>query len=195
MQQRDNVAVAVGAAILGLGVVVLVALIGWAAYTPGSNLASEIWFWPVLIALVVIIIVGLYALSSPYHGGWMPEPCRRYQMTVEGDSNKQPHIEKIEGKNISTNQSGGHTGDVYVGRGRRQLTRPELGQLQRELIEGGPRTVSLTATLGDAESHEFAVQVSDMIERIGWKTEPDGVSQGLFSGPIRGVDITVPATN
>jgi len=197
LQHRDNVAMAVGAAIAGLGALALVALIGWAAYTPGSNLASEIWFWPAVVVLVLIILVGLYALSSPYHGGWMPEPRRRFQMTIEQPDSKKSPIEKIEGKNVSINQSGGHTGDVvHIGTPKRRL--PDglgLTMLESSLQKRGAQTLSLTALMGNSEAYDFALQISGLIERVGWTLDPAGVSQAIYSKPLKGVVINVPATH
>ncbi|SRR5713101_6185820 len=109
-----------------------------------------------------------------------------------GDS--QPKTGDVFAKNVSLNQSGGITGDVHIGSPKRQLQRAELAPLAQSLREMGPRTVGVTAVLGDAESYRFAAQIREFVEGLGWKLDPEGVSQAVFDKPLIGVDISVPAT-
>jgi hypothetical protein len=117
-------------------------------------------------------------------------------MTVKDSGPEQPRVGDIHGKNVSVNQSGGITGDVHIGAPKRTLSAagPSLTMLEHSLQKLGDRTIGLTAVMGNAESYDFAAQIGELAERVGWTLEPAGVSQAIFSKPLKGVGISVPAS-
>jgi hypothetical protein len=115
-------------------------------------------------------------------------------MTVKKPEEDQPKIGDIHAKNVSVNQSGGITGDIHFGAPKRTLARNGLGALEQTLRKLGTPTVGVTAVMGDAEAYDFATQIMEFVQGIGWALDPAGVSQAIFSKPIKGVDIAVPAS-
>ncbi len=59
-------------------------------------------------------------------------------------------------------------------------------QILREIPKNKPITVM--AVMGDAEAIEFAIEIHGFMKSNGFlMKEPDGVSQGVFTGPVKGI--------
>lgn len=59
-------------------------------------------------------------------------------------------------------------------------------QILREIPKDKPITVM--ALMNDAEAIEFAQEIHTFMKNNGFQMkEPDGISQGAFSGPVKGL--------
>ena len=85
-------------------------------------------------------------------------------------------------------QSGGITAKtVNLGPQQRVLT----DEIKRQLLENVPKDkpVAITALLGDSEAIVFATDLFSFMKANGFKMAEDGISQGVFSGPVIGTNV------
>jgi hypothetical protein len=98
----------------------------------------------------------------------------------------------------SYNQQGGITAhSVTIGPQQRNLDSPTSEQLKQQMLSQLPRDKDITvmAILGDTESITFAQQIHSFLKDNGFKLkEPNGISQGVFTGAVHGLQFN-PDTN
>jgi hypothetical protein len=90
----------------------------------------------------------------------------------------------------SHNQSGGITAHtVNVGPAPRNINAPESASLKAQMLRDLPRDKEITvmALMGDVEAAEFALQIHAFLKENGFKLKEDGISQGVFTRPPRGL--------
>lgn len=96
----------------------------------------------------------------------------------------------------SHNQQGGITAHtVTIAPPARDLNSPWGEPLKQQILTALPRDkeINITSLLGDAESVELATQIHSFMQANGFKV-PSGISQSVFSGPVKGLQFN-PDTN
>ncbi len=98
----------------------------------------------------------------------------------------------------SYNKQGGITANsVTIGPPVRNLESPSLQPLKQQILSQLPRDKEITvmAIMGDMESIDLAQQIHTFLKDNGFKLkEPKGISQGVFTGPVHGLQFN-PDTN
>lgn len=91
----------------------------------------------------------------------------------------------------SYNQQGGITAhSVVIGPQQRNLDLPAFSELKSQILSQLPRDKDITvmAILGDTESITFAQQIHSFLKNNSFKLkEPSGISQGVFTSPVKGL--------
>lgn len=87
---RNGIWVSIGGALLGFGGIALVSLFIWAQSTPNLHLWANLLFKLVMIVLVVLTVIGGYALLSPWHG--LPLP----RLRAERNATPLPQVVDVE---------------------------------------------------------------------------------------------------
>lgn len=89
---------------------------------------------------------------------------------------------------ITQGQFGNNT--IIQGPIPRHLSEPRAQSLKDQILREIPKDKPITvmAIMGDAEAMEFANEIHSFLKDNGFDlSEPDGISQGVFSGPVKGV--------
>jgi hypothetical protein len=89
---------------------------------------------------------------------------------------------------ITQGQIGNNT--LNVGPQPRNISAPQAAGLQAQILRELPKDKPITvmALMGDGEGIQFAHQIHAFMRANGFMMkEPDGISQGVFSGPIKGL--------
>ena len=89
---------------------------------------------------------------------------------------------------ITQGQVGNNT--VVQGAVPRQLSNPQAATLKAQILRDMPKDKAITvmSVMGDAEAMQFAYEIHAFMKENGFTMkEPDGISQGVFSGPVKGL--------
>ncbi|MGO9867041.1 MAG: hypothetical protein ACLPJY_05115 [Rhodomicrobium sp.] len=89
---------------------------------------------------------------------------------------------------ITQGQSGNNT--IIQGPIPRHLSDPRADSLKIQILREIPKDKPITvmALMNDAEAIEFAQEIHTFMKNNGFQMkEPDGISQGAFSGPVKGL--------
>jgi hypothetical protein len=92
----------------------------------------------------------------------------------------------------SINQAGGITANnVVFAAPQRSLSDPNALPLRKQMLEvlAKNKPIAVTAVLGDIESYRFAAEIHSFLKSNGFKMQEDGISQGVFMPPPRGVSV------
>ena len=96
----------------------------------------------------------------------------------------------IDQRVTSHNQSGGITAHtVNIGPQQRTVTEALRQQIRTQVPRIKPITV--IAVMGDGEALRFARELHDVLKAEGFPLREDGVSQGMFSEPVDGLNFNV----
>lgn len=126
--------------------------------------------------------------ESLHAGGHEPSDEVARQFLINISSNTISHGSII----FTQNQMGGQVAHsiTNIGPQPRQISQAAANALVAELLKYPKETVYIVALMNDAESYNLASILDSILKLAGWQSE--GVLQGMFSSPPRGVIIETP---
>jgi hypothetical protein len=89
---------------------------------------------------------------------------------------------------ITQGQHGNNT--IIQGPIARHLSDPRADPLRAQILREVPkdRPITVMAVMGDAEAMQFALEIHSFMKESGFQMrEPEGISQGVFTGPVKGL--------
>ncbi len=155
----------------------------WASIEPGFVMQQRI------VLAVIGALAGALALTT------IGESIRPHPASAQSKQ-EQPGIPFAQvAQNVTSySQSGGITaGTVNIGPVPRSLNNevwavPLKAKILRELPRDKPITVM--AVMGDSEAISLAQEIAAFLKANGFPlTEDGGISQGIFSGPVKGLGV------
>jgi hypothetical protein len=185
-----TIAPAIGWPIIGTSVCIGLAALLW-GFAP-----HHLKDWRTKMGPVIVMAIGLvvFAGGSAWYYFAHAKPNDGSGGTpMQGTDMSGGPINITNNQGIVTNNQSGGTNTVNNIGPRQRTLAPGVAQaLEVDLRSAGPHKIDIMSVMGDTESFQFASEISHVFAGAGWDNGGgNGVSQGMFNGPMRGLLISI----
>jgi hypothetical protein len=92
---------------------------------------------------------------------------------------------------FSGNNNNNNCSQFNFGPQPRSLNQPMFDGLKKQILSELPKDkpIVVMAVSGDSEAMNFAQQIHEFMKQNGFKLQENGISQGFFSGPVKGLSV------